>query len=46
MASKEQKSNKEKKKPKADKNKQKGNLAPHQQRQQAARAKTAIGRSR
>ena len=34
MASKAQKSNKEKKKPKADKNKQKGNLAPHQQRQQ------------
>lgn len=34
MAGKEQKSNKEKKKPKADKNKSKGNLPPHLQRQQ------------
>jgi hypothetical protein len=34
MAAKEQRSNKEKKKPKADKNKQKGGLAPHLQRQQ------------
>ncbi len=34
MAGKEQKSNKEKKKPKADKNKQKGGLPPHLQRQQ------------
>jgi len=36
MAAKEQRSNKEKKKPKADKNKQKGNnLPPHLQRQQS-----------
>ncbi|HWM80721.1 MAG TPA: hypothetical protein VNQ56_01560 [Pseudolabrys sp.] len=34
MAAKEQRSNKEKKKPKADKNKDKKNLPPHLQRQQ------------
>jgi hypothetical protein len=35
MAAKEQRSNKEKKKPKADKNKQKDNLPPHLRRQQS-----------
>lgn len=34
MAGKEQRSTKEKKKPKADKNKQKGGLPPHLQRAQ------------
>jgi len=34
MANKDQRSTKEKKKPKSDKNKQKGNLPPHLQRQQ------------